>query len=129
LWLGVHASRVPSLALALNLNIELYITTTIQELEWVKNLLGELGIEVKPPMQLWSDNRGATLLASNSACHTKLKHVAMDLSYVRERVDQGSVIVSHIPGKHQQADILTKALNPKSFLEQRRNLVKAFSPD
>jgi len=105
------------------------IATTIQELEWVKNLLVELGVGVKNPITLKSDNRGAVFLATNSACHSKLKHVAIDLKYVRERIDAGSVHISHIPGTSQQAELLTKALSPKGFMQQRINLVRPFSQD
>lgn len=75
-------------------------------------------------MVLKSDNLGATFLASNTACHTKFKHVAIDLKYIRERVEVGSICVVYISGKLQQVDALTKALNPKMFIEQGSNLVK-----
>lgn len=71
----------------------------ITKLEWVKNLLVELGIEVESPIVLKSDNLGATFLASNLICHTKLKYVVMDLKYVRERVEANSVLLTHIVGK------------------------------
>lgn len=41
----------------------------------------------------------------------------MDLHFVWERTEKGTLKVSHIQGVDQWADILTKALTLKSFLE------------
>lgn len=75
----------------------------------MKNLLAELGISTQGPMILKSDNLGATFLASNVAWHTKLKRVAMDLKYVRERVEPGSVLLTK--RKMQKAYVLTKTVS------------------
>lgn len=99
-------------------------TTTVTELEWVKNMMSELGILLSHLMILKSDTKGSTFLAANQACHTKPKHVSTNLQYVRERVETGSMIVQHIPSVDQRVDILTKSLSPKLFLEQRFNLVE-----
>lgn len=99
----------------------------VTELEWIKNLLTELGIDITDPTVVQSDNLGATLQASNQACNTKIKHVAMDLKFVRGKVEAGSVIVMHVLSKYQRANILTKALSPKLFLDQQSNLVSAHS--
>lgn len=70
-------------------------------LEWVKNILAKLGILVSPSIVLKSDNRGATFLTSNPACHTKLKQVMMDLQYAQERVEHESIIVQRVLGTKQ----------------------------
>lgn len=98
------------------------VTTTVTNLDWVRNMMIELGVEVPNPMVVNSDNKGATFLATNQICHSKLKHIAIDVDFVKERVEQGVIRVCHILGKDEKADILTKALQPKAFLEQRNNL-------
>jgi hypothetical protein len=42
--------------------------------------------------------------------------------FVRERVLNKELIVSHIPAHHQYAGLLTKALTPKNFLDLRSKL-------
>lgn len=99
------------------------IATTVEELEGVKSLLTELGIEVKLPLKILTDNKGASFIANNPIGHMKLKHVAMDLGFIRERTEKGSLTVEHIPGALQKADILTKALRPKPFKDLQCKLV------
>jgi len=102
------------------------LATAVEEMEAIKSLLGELGVTINDPMKLFCDNKGATFVANNPVCHTKLRHVAMDLCFVRERTEAGKVLISHITGNQQRADILTKALKPVSFQELRVNLVGTF---
>lgn len=74
-------------------------------------------------MVIKTENKEATFLAANQTCNTKLNCVATDLHYVREKVEVGYLI------GHQRADILTKTLRPKPFLEQKTNLVEILSQD
>lgn len=80
------------------------IATTVEEIEWEKNLLVELRIEVPQPMHENSDYLRALLVASNGKCHSKLK--AMDLKFVWEHVENESLLVSHIPITDQRANML-----------------------
>lgn len=105
------------------------IAWTITELEWVKNLLSELGIQVPNPMCLKSGNQGATFHASNPNCCSKLKHVVLDFKWVRERVETAIVQLLYTPGKDQRVDTLTKFLGSKAFMEQRANLVDILPQD
>lgn len=80
-------------------------------------------------MKILNDNQGATFVANNPIYHTKLRrHVAMDLHFVWEKTDKGEVKVEHIPRIKQMVDILTKALNPKLFLDLRLKLVNSIKP-
>lgn len=99
------------------------IANTVEELQATRSLLTELGVTINTPMRLLSDNQGATFIANNPICHTKLMHVAMDLHFVRKKTEVGEIEVKHIPGKLQRTDILTKALKPEMYKELRVNLV------
>ena len=50
-----------------------------------------------------------------------MKHIEIDLHFVRERVALGDVRVLHVPTDLQFADIFTKGLPSTVFLEFRRN--------
>lgn len=78
------------------------IASTMTQLEWVKNLLLELRIQVLSLICLKSNNQDVTFLASNPISHSKLKHVALDFKWVRERVEVELVRLVHIPSKDQR---------------------------
>jgi len=51
----------------------------------------------------------------------------IDLFFVREKVLDMQLIVTHIPGTDQWADILTKPLSSSKFLEMKPKL-NVFAP-
>lgn len=101
------------------------IATVTQELEVVRSMLFELMVKVPFPLKVFTDNLGASFIARNPINHIRLKLVALDLHFVRERMEKGELVVEHIPGMEQWADIFTKALTPSSFLWLQSKLVDA----
>jgi hypothetical protein len=87
---------------------------TSAEIMWLSNLLGELGVPSQIPT-LVCDNIGTTYLCSNPVFHSRMKHIALDYHFVRQQVQNGKLIVSHISTKDQLADILTKPLHRTRF--------------
>lgn len=102
------------------------IATTVQELEWITTSMYELGILMDLPMPVQCDNLGATYLTSNQIYdHAKTKHIAIDLHFVRERVEDESLQIQHIVGSKQIADILTK---PRLFFKMQSKLTNKNLP-
>jgi len=99
------------------------VATTVEEAEGIRSLLSELDIKVPLPINILTDNRGASFIANNPICHSKMKHVAMDFHFVREKSEAGIIKVDHISGKSQLADLLTKPLAPKLFQQWSGKLV------
>ncbi|GJS04238.1 retrovirus-related pol polyprotein from transposon TNT 1-94 [Tanacetum coccineum] len=58
----------------------------------------------------------ATYLCANPVYHSRMKHVALDYHFVRERVSEGSLRVLHISSKDQLVDMLTKPLGRSQFM-------------
>ncbi|GKE96553.1 transposable element [Tanacetum coccineum] len=98
------------------------VANATAELLWVQNLLRELGIRMTEPPNLYCDNTGATYLCANPVYHSRMKHVALDYHFVRERVSEGSLRVLHISSKDQIADVLTKPLARRMFLHFRSKI-------
>ena len=74
---------------------------------------------------LWCcDNSSAVQMAHNPVLHAKTKHMELDLFFVREKVLSKKLIVQHIPGYDQWADLLTKPLWSArfSFLSSKLNV-------
>lgn len=74
-------------------------------------------------MKIFTDNLRASFIARNPIAHIHLKHVTLDLHFVRERTEKEELIDDHIPDSQHWADILTKALPSKTFLTQQGKLV------
>ena len=64
----------------------------------------------------------AVYLSTNPVQHQRMKHVEIDLHFVRDRVAIGDVRVLYVPTISQFADIFTKGLPSSTFSEFRSNL-------
>jgi len=91
------------------------------ELSWIVSLLKELSLSPLAPT-IYSDNLGAVLLTANPIFHSKTKHFALDVHYVRDHVRKQHLCVQHIPAQLQVADALTKPVSRDSFQNFRDKL-------
>ncbi|GJS16176.1 ribonuclease H-like domain-containing protein [Tanacetum coccineum] len=64
----------------------------------------------------------AFYLSTNSVQHQRIKHIEIDMHFVRDYVDSGQVRVLHVSSRSQYADIFTKGLPSALFLEFRSSL-------
>jgi EAL domain-containing protein (putative c-di-GMP-specific phosphodiesterase class I) len=78
---------------------------------WLLTLLHKLGFPLKVSPSLVCDNLGATHLNFNLVHHSRIKHIQIDLRFVRDQVQKGTLKVSHIHTQDQLADLLTKPLS------------------
>ena len=79
-----------------------------KDASWVRQLLGELGVCVKPT--LFTDNDAAQKLCKTAAYHRRTRHVDHRYHYVRQEVELGHMVVKSIKGRDNPADMLTKLL-------------------
>ena len=83
-------------------------------------------MELQRPVQhatiVYCDNISAVYMASNPVQHCRIKHIEIDIHFVREKVALGEVRVLHVPTSAQFADIFTKGLHPSSFIDIRSSL-------
>lgn len=63
---------------------------------WLLGLLNELGFPLKAPPSLLCDNLGATHLSLNLVYHSCMKHIQIDLHFVRDLVQKGTLHVKHV---------------------------------
>ncbi|XP_038991288.1 L-type lectin-domain containing receptor kinase S.6-like [Hibiscus syriacus] len=87
----------------------------VSELVWIEQLLGEVGISVTGKPVVWCDNTSTISMATNPTHHARIKHVEIDIHFVRERVLAEQLSVNFVPSAEQVADILTKPLPPAVF--------------
>ncbi|CAM8952128.1 unnamed protein product [Rhodiola kirilowii] len=104
------------------------IAFTATELIWLQQLLQELQAPLSPPPILLCDNLSATYMSANHVFHQRSKHIKIDYHFVREQVDNGSLIVRHVRSLDQIADIFTKAVGTARFATLRSKLHVAAPP-
>ena len=85
----------------------------ICEVLQIKQLLEELKVASSLPMKAFCDTK--VVIAHNLALHDRTKHVEVDKHFIKERLENGLIVVPYIPAIEQVADILTKGLPKKQF--------------
>jgi hypothetical protein len=89
-----------------------------KEVIWLTRLLNEITTLSAIPV-LRVDNMSAVKLIQNPVFHKRSKHIDVRYNFVREKHEEGKLVVEHVCGDQQLADILTKPLS-KERLEKLR---------
>ena len=94
-------------------NKQRVIARSFKEAEtlWLQILFTELGLSFPQPPMLLCDNLGATQLSFNLVNHACMKHIQIDLHFIRDLVSQGCLQVRHVHTHNQLVDLLTKPLS------------------
>ena len=82
----------------------------------VCTLLRELGFGPSHATPLLCDNTAVVLLCGDQAFHNRVKHLNMKYHWIQEHVENGELVVGHIPSLGNIADVLTKALPGPHFV-------------
>lgn len=105
-------------------------TETAKQALWLHELLEEITEDKENKVVIRCDNKSTIALTKNPVFHGRSKHIHRRFHFIRECVEDGLVIVEHVAGKLQKADILTKALGKISFKEMREMIgVQSVSKD
>ena len=89
---------------------------------WLRYLLRDLGVLHQEPALLHCDNKAALHIVANPVFHKHTRHIEMDCHYIREKIQDGSVITRQVSSVHQLVGILTKPLGKEIFAPMIRKL-------
>ncbi|XP_074277246.1 uncharacterized protein LOC141600888 [Silene latifolia] len=103
------------------------VANAVAETCWLRNLLFELHVPILRATLVYCDNISAVYLAGNPVQHQRTKHIELDIHFVREKVQVGSVRVLHVPAAYQYADIFTKGL-PRFLFHRFRSSLSVRPP-
>lgn len=90
------------------------LASGVQEGCWISNILGEIGLGVQRVV-VHEDNMGAIHIAHNNGSHGRVKHIDIKYHYIKEKVEQGSLLIKYCKTDVMVADVLTKALAQTKF--------------
>ncbi|XP_074363277.1 secreted RxLR effector protein 161-like [Apium graveolens] len=74
---------------------------------WLRNVMMQVTGERINPVVIYVDNRSTIDLARNPVSHKRNKHIDIRFYFIRECIDRGEIVIKHIGGESQRADILT----------------------
>nr|GEV80487.1 ribonuclease H-like domain-containing protein [Tanacetum cinerariifolium] len=84
------------------------VANVVVETCWLRNLLRELHTPLSFATFVYCDNVNVVYLSSNPVQHQRMKHIEIDIHFVRDLVVAGQVQVLHVPTRYQYAGIFTK---------------------
>jgi len=95
------------------------MSTSVQEVKWIKQLLGEMGCHIQLPISVHTDNQAAQSMSRvGGVPHSRTQHIDLRHHYVRECVEAGWVSVKWVGTSEQLADVFTKALGKQTFRQR-----------
>ena len=116
-WLS---KKQPSIALSSTEAEVMAASVAGTEAIYLRSLLEELGFTPPAPTELRVDNKGAVFTSKYAGHnHSKMKHVARRHFFVRDLVTAGKLNVTFIPTADNVADLFTKPLATRRFIELR----------
>ena len=89
--------------------------------------LRQVKVFTVPPIdyniRVQEDNKGAIKMAGNRLSSRRTRHIDVEHHMVRDTVDGGIIRVEYAKSGEQHADVLTKAIDAKSFEKHARFLL------
>ena len=91
------------------------LSHTISEALWVQHWVEEV-FDITTPILTLCDNQSALHLSSHDSIHRRSKHIRIRYHFIRDYINKGYIIVTWVQTAKQEADLLTKCLNTKTFI-------------
>jgi hypothetical protein len=100
------------------------LADVVKEVLWLKQLLIELGLKVKLPIDIYIDNQAAIALAENPVSHQRTKHIDIRYFFLREHITDGTIKLHYVNTADNPADLLTKPTSQFVFDKLVADLVR-----
>ena len=85
--------------------------------------LADLGQIIDGPTDLYVDNKGVIDISQDYLANERTKHISRRHLKIRELVLDAVIRIQYVASKSNIADIFTKALDKKPFIELRAKLL------
>jgi hypothetical protein len=99
------------------------LTECAREVKALRNLMGELGLDISAPTTVFDDNQAVVSIAHSGVDYKgRMRHLDVSKFYIQQLVVSGEIRVEFVPTTGQNADILTKPLDRLEFKRLRDRL-------
>ncbi|TYZ61548.1 hypothetical protein PybrP1_003633 [[Pythium] brassicae (nom. inval.)] len=99
----------------------LSLALATQDVAWLRFLLEEVGIILRGPSTICTDNQSAIQIATNHGYIPRAKHIDIRAHFVRDHVESGTIELKYVLSKSQLAEFLTKMLPTPRIAELRNS--------
>ncbi|GKF43227.1 ribonuclease H-like domain-containing protein [Tanacetum coccineum] len=99
------------------------VANVVAETAWLRELHSPLSTATL----FYCENVSVVYMSSNPVQHQRMKHIEIDIYFVRDMVTAGQVRDLHVPFRYQYADIFTKGL-PSALFEKFRSSLSVHPP-
>ena len=96
-----------------------------KEIEWVRLILEELGYPQKAPTVINTDSSSTIDTVSITGNFQRQKQYNRNINYIRELIANNVVVLNHISGEEQHADMLTKNLAVQKHSKFKRRMMQS----
>ena len=97
-------------------------TSACTQVIWMRRQLLDMVDEVRLPISIMCDNQSAIGLGKNPIQHSRSKHIDIRYHFLKEKVEEGVILMEYVPTEEQVADIFTKPLPTATFEKHRLSL-------
>ena len=84
---------------------------------YFRQLLEEFGHQFNGATTIWEDNTACIAQSKNPVNHKRCKHILLKYQYLRDLTETGIIKLEYIVTTDQIADLFTKPVPPKVFLQ------------
>ncbi|RDX72458.1 Copia protein, partial [Mucuna pruriens] len=86
---------------------------------WIKIIiiLNDFKVKYEGHIKLFCDNNSTMSIAHNPIQHDRTKHIEIDRHFIKEKLDNGLIVITHVPTGLQVADVFTKGFPATRFQE------------
>tara|TARA_B100000513_G_scaffold134466_1_gene60444 strand:- start:24 stop:4298 length:4275 start_codon:yes stop_codon:yes gene_type:complete len=95
------------------------LSAAVQEAIYLRNLMNDLGYEVRGPTTIYQDNQACMAMAKNPTNHQRRKHIDIRYHFINEAIETNKVEVRYCKTEEMHADIFTKPLSRIKFEKHR----------
>ena len=127
--LDVQASRAHTIVLDTAAAETIGLSRGIVALIPLQGLAQELGVPFDgSPLPAFCDNESTTAFALNATSIKRAAYILRRIWFVRQAIEAGYVVVSHLAGARMIADVLTKYLHGPDFWKHMIVLMGGLPP-
>ena len=98
----------------------LYLSVTMAV--WLKKLLSSFGVLIDYSIVIREDNQGAIKYSHTKECAGRMKHIDVKFHWIREKINDQTIMIEYVPSQENVADIMTKTLKGSKLADFRTAL-------